>query len=82
MAPSSNFKIFILLNYSMQVDKCSNLVTLNLEGYDQLTDLALEYIVTGNEQGSGLKLLEEIVLSKKSFVTEVGLQVNNCFPIF
>jgi hypothetical protein len=38
-------------------------------------DLALEYIVGGKDQNSGLKLLEEIVLPKKSFVTENGLQV-------
>ena len=53
-----------------------------MEGYDQLTDLALEYIVTGNGQESGLKLLEEIVLPKKSFITEVGLEVNICFLTF
>ena len=38
-------------------------------------DLALEYIVGGSDQNSGLKFLEEIVLPKKSFVTENGLQV-------
>ncbi len=43
--------------------------------YLQLMDLALEYIVGGKDDNSGLKLLEEIVLPKKSFVTENGLQV-------
>ena len=65
-----------LLNL-FHVDHCPKLTILNLEGFDQLTDLAVEYIVTGNNEAefSGLKLLEEIVLPKKSFVTEFGLQV-------
>ena len=51
------------------------LTSLNLFGYEELTDLALEYISGKVGDCSGLKLLNEIVLPKKCFVTPDGLRV-------
>jgi hypothetical protein len=51
------------------------LTSLNLMSYEELTDLALEYISGKIGDCSGLKLLNEIVLPKKCFVTPDGLRV-------
>ena len=51
------------------------LTSLNLFGYEELTDLALEYISGKVGDCSGLKSLNEIVLPKKCFVTPDGLRV-------
>lgn len=58
------------------VDQATKLTSLNLLGYEELTDLGLEYIAgkVGNSN-HGLKLLNEITLPKKCFVTSEGLRV-------
>ena len=48
---------------------------MNLIGYEELTDLALEYISGKVGKASGLKLLNEIILPNKCFVTPEGLRV-------
>ena len=57
------------------MDKSPLLNSLNLTGYEELTDLALEYISGKVGKTSGLKLLNEIILPKKCFVTSEGLRV-------
>ena len=57
------------------VDKSPFLTSLNLIGYEELTDLALEYISGKVGKATGLKLLNEIILPKKCFVTPEGLRV-------
>ena len=57
------------------VEKAPKLTSLNLIGYEELTDLALEYISGKVGYATGLKLLNEIVLPKKCFVTPEGLRV-------
>ena len=54
------------------VEKATNLTNLNLIGYEELTDLALEYIAGQIGDCLGLKLLTEITLPKKCFVTIEG----------
>jgi len=57
------------------VEKAPMLTSLNLIGYEELTDLALEYISGKVGNTSGLKSLNEITLPKKCFVTPEGLRV-------
>lgn len=56
------------------VDNCKNLKILNLEGFQDLNDLVLEYIVGATPQNhkQGLYHLIEITLPKKSFATVHG----------
>ena len=56
------------------VDNCRSLQTLNLLGYEELTDLALNYIAGTIGHSSGLKSLIEITLPKKCFVTTEGIR--------
>ncbi len=66
------------------VDRCPMLTVLDLDGYEQLNDLVLEYIVggrcsgdgSGNDDGSGggLKRLRELTLPRRSFVTADGFR--------
>ena len=57
------------------VDNCgSTLQTLNLLGYEELTDLALNYIAGTIGDSNGLKSLMEITLPKKCFVTTEGIR--------
>jgi hypothetical protein len=57
------------------VEKAPFLASLNLTGYEELTDLALEYIVGKVGSSTGLKKLTEITLPKKCFVTTEGIRV-------
>ena len=59
---------------TIQVDNASKLTSINLLNYEELTDLALEYI-SGKMDNKGLKCLQEITLPKKCFVTCEGLRV-------
>ena len=67
------------------VDHCPNITTLNLLCYDELTDLALEYIagyISGAIGNSpGLKNLVDITLPKRCFVTTEGIRVLVKFAI-
>ena len=56
------------------VDHCESLQTLNLLGYEELTDLALDYIAGTIGDSPGLQNLIEITLPKKCFVTTEGIR--------
>ena len=56
------------------VQKAPQLSSLNLTGYEELTDLALEYIAGQAGHSPGLKLLTDITLPKKCFVTCDGIR--------
>ena len=57
------------------VDKGSKLTRLNLSGYEELTDLALEYIAGQTENCRGLQKLVEITLPKKCYISVDGLKI-------
>ena len=60
------------------VDNCAeNLTHLNLDGYEELNDLAVEYLAgkTERNMNKGLKKLVYIKLPKKSFISEYSFKV-------
>lgn len=56
------------------VRHCQNVQRLSLLGYEDLSDIVLQYISGEHEQSTGLVRLESITLPDKSYITELGVQ--------
>ena len=56
------------------VKHCHNLRSLSLLGYEELSDIVLEFISGEHEDSPGLSRLESITLPDKSFLTPEGVR--------
>ena len=72
--------LVILMNFSSPavmiqlVKHCRDLKTLCLLGYEDLSDIVLEFISGEHEDSPGLIRLEALTLPDKSYVTEYGVK--------
>ena len=69
LLPSSSPAVIIQL-----VKHCHNLRSLSLLGYEELSDIVLEFISGEHEDSPGLSRLESITLPDKSFLTPEGVR--------
>ena len=56
------------------VKHCRDLKTASLVGYEDLSDIVLEFISGEHEDSPGLTRLEAITLPDKSYVTQYGVK--------